>query len=65
MLQRMLARRRAQTVMGHRLEEPHLTRTAVLWGFVILGLPVLALGMLLDLLIQWATGHCVGLWCYF
>jgi hypothetical protein len=28
-------------------------------------LPVLMLGMLLDLLVQLLTGYCTGLWCYF
>jgi hypothetical protein len=29
------------------------------------GLPVAVLGLVLDVLIQWATGRCRGLWCYF
>lgn len=65
MLQRLLAKRREQTVMGHRIEEPRLTLVAVMWGFLLFGLPVLALGILLDFLVQWATGLCIGLWCYF
>jgi hypothetical protein len=26
---------------------------------------VAVLGLVLDVLIQWATGRCLGLWCYF
>ena len=25
----------------------------------------LGLGLLLDVLVQWASGRCIGLWCYF
>ncbi len=65
MLQRLLARRRDQTVMGYRLEEPRPTLVAAMWACLILGLPVCALGMLLDFLVQWTTGLCTGWWCYF
>lgn len=65
MFKRLKERRRAQTVMGHRLAEPRLTAMAAVWGIVYFGLPVLALGLLLDVLVQWVTGRCVGLWCYF
>lgn len=50
--------------MGHRLPEPRPTLMAAVWGMVYFGLPVLALGLLLDFLVQWATGRCFGLWCY-
>lgn len=65
MLQRLLAKRRDQTVMGHRIEEPRLTLLALMWCLILFGLPILALGILLDFLVQWATGLCIGLWCYF
>ena len=51
--------------MGYRIPEPRLTGMAVLWALIYLGLPVLAVGMLIDGLIQLATGVCTGLWCYF
>ena len=54
-----------QSVMGHRLPEARLTVWAAFWAFAYFGLPVLALGLLLDFLVQWATGRCIGLWCYF
>lgn len=65
MFKRLKERRRAQTVMGHRLLEPRLTAMAAFWGVVYFGLPVLALGLLLDMLVQWITGRCIGLWCFF
>lgn len=65
MLQRLLAKRRDQTVMGHRIEEPRLTLLALMWCLILFGLPILALGILLDFLVQWATGLCIGLWCFF
>ncbi len=65
MLQRLLAKRRDQTVMGFRLEEPRLTLIALMWVLIYLGLPVIGLGLLMDFLIEWTTGRCLGLWCYF
>ena len=65
MLEQLKRKRREQTVMGHRLEEPRLTLWAAFWALVYLGLPVAVLGLVLDVLIQWASGRCLGLWCYF
>lgn len=59
------SKRSEQSVMGHRLPEARLTPWAAFWAVVYLGLPVLALGLLMDVLVQWFTGRCVGLWCYF
>lgn len=65
MLQRLLPKRRDQTVMGHRLEEPRLTLMALLWGLLYVGLPIIGFGLLMDVLIALAMGRCFGLWCYF
>jgi hypothetical protein len=65
MLDRLRHKRKEQTVMGHRLEEPRLTLWAGVWALVYLGLPAVLLGLILDGLIQWSTGRCLGLWCYF
>lgn len=48
-----------------RLPKARLTRKALFWLLVYLGLPVLVLGLLLDVLVQWLTGHCTGVWCWF
>ncbi len=49
--------------MGHDIAGARLTATGVFWLAVYLGLPVLVLGNLMDLLVQWGLGWCVGLWC--
>lgn len=65
MWKKIFKRHPVQTVMGHRIPEPRYTGMAVLWAMIYLGLPVLAVGTLIDALIQLATGVCTGLWCYF
>lgn len=64
MLNVLRTRRKNQTVMGHRLEEPRLTLWVLLWGLVYLGLPLFALGLLVDALMGQITGSCAGLWCW-
>ena len=54
-----------QTVMGHRLPEPRLTWGAAAMALLYLGVPVLAVGMVIDALIQLTTGRCTGVWCWF
>ena len=49
--------------MGQDIAGARLTAAGVFWLVVYLGLPVLVLGNLLDLLVQWSLGWCVGLWC--
>jgi hypothetical protein len=63
-LQEIFQSRQSAKVMGYRIAEPRPTLLAVFWAMVYLGLPVLLVGMLLDLLVQWFTGYCTGLWCY-
>lgn len=62
---RQPAKRDEQTVMGHYLPEPKPTLWAAFWALVWIGLPALGIGLLLDFLVQWITGRCFGLWCYF
>lgn len=57
------AAQEAGPVMGHDIAGARLTATGVFWLAVYLGLPVLVLGNLMDLLVQWGLGWCVGLWC--
>jgi len=49
--------------MGYRLEEPRLTLIALMWFLLYVGLPEIGLGLLMDFLIEWTTGRCLGLWC--
>ncbi len=48
-----------------RLAKPRLTRAALFWLCVYLGVPFVGLGVLADGLVQWLTGRCTGLWCLF
>jgi hypothetical protein len=64
MLNFLSTRRKNQTVMGHRLEEPRLTMWALGWGLVYVGLPVLAVGLMVDAVTGYLTGSCAGLWCW-
>ena len=63
-LKDLLPGRKTDAVMGYRIAEPRPTLLAACWALIYLGLPVLLLGMLLDLLGQLITGYCTGLWCY-
>lgn len=65
MLNKLRLRRKAETVMGHRLEEPRLTFMTVIWVLVYAVLPIVVIGSLLDLLVQQMTGQCTGFWCWF
>jgi fatty acid desaturase len=65
MLSKLRLRQKTQTVMGHRLKEPRFTVMAVIWVLIYAVLPVLAIGSLLDLLVQQVTGQCIGFWCWF
>jgi len=56
--------RKNDAVMGYRIAEPRPTLLAAFWAMIYLGLPVLLLGMLLDLLLQLITGCCSGFWCF-
>lgn len=65
MLKKFLEIRRAQTVMGHKLKEPGPTWLAGFWAAVYFGFPFLLFTVLLDMAIEWFSGKCYGLWCYF
>ena len=64
-LTRWIRRAPVQTVMGHRLPEPRLTWGAAAMALLYLGVPVLAVGMVIDALIPLTTGRCTGVWCWF
>ena len=51
-------------IRGHDLGKPRLTPAG--WALILLyfGVPAMLVGALVDLLIQWSTGECVGLWCW-
>lgn len=55
--------KQVQTIAGYRLPEPRITFMAIWLAFLWVGLPVLAAGALMDLLVQAVFGVCTGLWC--
>lgn len=59
-----MARTAIQTIAGHRLPEPRITPMAIWLAFLWVGLPILLIGGLLDLVMQFAFGICTGLWCF-
>lgn len=61
----MLAKPPAPVKVRAQLPKARLTRAALFWILLYLGLPVLGLGVLLDVLVQWLTGRCTGVWCWF
>jgi hypothetical protein len=52
-----------ESVLGHVLPEPRLTAAGIVLLAAWVTVPVLVVGSLLDLLVQWLFGVCVGLWC--
>lgn len=52
-------------VMGWRLRGERLMPAGWAVIFVVFLLPVLTVGLLLDLLAQIAFGWCLGVWCWF
>lgn len=59
-----MARTVIQTIAGHRLPEPRITPMAIWLAFLWVGLPILVIGGLLDIAMQFAFGICTGLWCF-
>jgi hypothetical protein len=55
--------KRPDNVLGHSLPEPRITLAGAVLLALAVSVPVLVLGSLLDLFVQWVFGVCVGLWC--
>jgi len=53
-----------QTVMGHSIPEPRPTWQGIVLAFIVISVPVLIVGSLLDVAVQWLFGVCTGLWCF-
>ena len=53
-----------QQVMGHRIPEPRPTWQGIVLLIIVISVPVLLLGSLLDAVAQWLFGVCTGLWCF-
>jgi len=65
MLKKFLEKRRAQTVMGYKLKEAGPTWLAGFWAAIYFGLPFFLFTVLIDVAIEYFSGKCYGLWCYF
>ena len=52
-----------QPVLGYDINKPKITKAGWILILIYLALPAMALGAVMDLLIQIMTGHCVGVWC--
>jgi len=54
----------AHRVRGLDLDKPR--PTAAGWALIMLyfGVPAMLIGALIDIVIQLASGECVGLWCW-
>lgn len=52
-------------VMGWRLPGERLTAAGWAVALAVFVLPVLAVGLLLDALVQLVFGWCLGVWCWF
>jgi len=52
-------------VLGHDIPRPRLTAAGVGYLLVYLGVPVIIAGNLLDFIVQWLFGWCIGIWCVF
>jgi hypothetical protein len=51
-------------IRGLDLDKPRPTAAAWLLITLYFGVPAMLIGALIDLVIQWASGNCVGLWCW-
>ena len=59
-----MARAKLQAVAGQTLPGPRITPMAIWLVFLWVGVPVLAIGGLLDVIMQSGFGVCTGLWCF-
>ncbi len=50
-------------VLGHDIGKPRITFAGWSLIFLYLGIPAMLIGGLIDLLIQVASGKCLGIWC--
>lgn len=61
---KLARKKKVETVAGEKLPEPRITFMAIWLVFLWVGLPILVVGGLLDLAVQFFFGVCTGLWCF-
>jgi hypothetical protein len=58
------ASRQTHRIRGLDLDKPRPTAAAWVLIMLYFGVPAMLIGALIDIVIQWASGDCVGLWCW-
>ena len=63
-----MLRRKTQTVMGHDLPRPRLTRDGFVMMLAYFAAPIMAVLLAVDVILYFvlkaAFGWCYGLWCW-
>ena len=65
MIKRLFTREKFQPILGYDIDKPRITAAGWLLLLFYLGVPAMAIGGIIDLVLQWFTGQCVGVWCLF
>jgi len=65
MIRRLFTREKFQPILGHDIDKPRITATGWLLILFYLGAPAMVIGGMIDLVLQWVTGQCIGVWCLF
>ena len=65
MIKRLLNREKHPAILGHDIDKPRITAAGWLLILFYLGVPAMLIGGAVDLIIQWSTGQCLGVWCLF
>ena len=65
MIKRLFTREKFQPILGHDIDKPRITLAGWFLVLLYLGVPAMMVGGLMDLVVQWLTGECVGVWCLF
>lgn len=65
MIKRLLKREKYLPILGHDIDKPRITAAGWLLILLYLGVPAMLIGGAVDLIIQWLTGQCLGVWCMF
>jgi len=65
MIKRLFTREKFQPILGHDIDKPRITLAGWCLILLYLGVPAMAIGGLIDLIVQQITGECVGVWCLF
>lgn len=65
MIKRLFTREKFQPILGHDIDKPRITLAGWFLILVYLGFPAMLIGGVIDLIVQWISGECLGVWCLF